>query len=123
MPQQHTTNVHINPVRINPTDVLRFVLELFTIFTLSLWGFVAWPFPWNLIVGILAPAVTILLWALFRSPKAVFSIDVYGKAVVEIAVLASVAFAWWNLGQPVIAVIVAILTALNGVISGRKEIS
>jgi hypothetical protein len=110
-------------VRVGPNDVLRFLLELFAIFSLGFWGFVAWPFAWNILVGIAAPAVAIVLWALFRSPKAVFRIDPFGRAIVEVIVMAAAAFAWWDLGQPVVAIVFAVIAAVSGVINGRKEFS
>lgn len=108
--------------KVSASDVLRFFLELFAFFSLCLWGFVTWPFPWNIAVGILAPLIAILLWALFRSPKAVFPIGVFGRAVVEIAVMASAALAWLSLGQPIVAIVFAVVATISGIISGRKEI-
>jgi hypothetical protein len=102
-------------------DILRFLLELFAFISLAIWGFLAWPFPWNIVVGIGAPLIAIVLWALFRSPRAVLQVDAYGKALIEIIVMATVAYAWWNLGQPVIAIAFAVVAAVSGVINGRKE--
>jgi hypothetical protein len=104
-------------------DILRFLLEIFAIISLGIWGFVAWPFGWNIVIGIGAPVIAILLWALFRSPKAVLHIDPFGKAIVEIAVMATAAYAWWDLGQPIIAIVFAVVAAASGVINGRKEFS
>lgn len=104
-------------------DVLRFLLEIFAFVSLGIWGFVAWPFAWNILVGIGAPALAILLWALFRSPKAVFRLDAYGKALIEIVVMTSAAFAWWDLGQPIVAVVFAVVALVSGILTGRKEFS
>jgi hypothetical protein len=109
---------------VGPHDILRFVLELFAFVTLALWGFLAWPLPWpGILVGIAAPAFAILIWALFRSPRAVFRLDPFGKAVVEIAVFGAAAFAWWDLGQPVVAIAFALAATVSGVLSGRREIA
>ena len=79
-------------IKLGPNDVLRFVLELFAFVTLGIWGFTAWPIPWpGVLVGIAAPAFAILVWALFRSPKAVFKLDPFGKAIVEIFVFGAAA--------------------------------
>ena len=104
-------------------DVLRFVIELFAFVSLAVWGFIAWPFPWNIVVGIAAPALAIVLWALFRSPKAVVRIDTFGKAIVEIIVMPAAAFAWWDLGQPVVAVVFALVALLSGIMTGSKELA
>lgn len=112
------------PVKTGANDILRFVLELFAFVSLGIWGFVAWPLPWpGILVGIGAPLFAILVWALFRSPKAVFTIDPFGKAIVEIFVFGAAAFAWWDLGQPIVAIVFAVVATVSGVISGRKELS
>jgi hypothetical protein len=111
-------------VKIGPNDVLRFLLELFAFVSLGIWGFLAWPLPWpGVLVGIAAPAVAILLWALFRSPRAVFRLDPFGKAVVEICVFGAAALAWWDLGHPVVALIFAAIATISGIVSGRKELA
>lgn len=112
------------PVKIGANDILRFILELFAFVSLGIWGFLAWPLPWpGILVGIGAPLFAILVWALFRSPKAVFKIDPFGKAIVEIFVFGAAAFAWWDLGQPIVTVVFALVATVSGVISGRKELS
>jgi hypothetical protein len=108
-------------VRIGFNDVVRLLVELFAFFTFAFWGFVAWPFPWNIAFGIVAPAFAILVWALFRSPRAVFHIDAFGKALVEIVIIGSAALAWLMLGQPLIAVVFGVVAVISGVIAGRKE--
>ncbi|TFD06705.1 DUF2568 domain-containing protein [Cryobacterium sp. TMT1-2-2] len=103
--------------------MLRFVLELFAFVSLGIWGFVAWPLPWpGILFGLATPAFAILVWALFRSPRAVFRLDPFGKAVIEIAIFGSAALAWWDLGFPIITVIFAVVATASGVISGRKEL-
>ncbi|MGN6426787.1 MAG: YrdB family protein [Leifsonia sp.] len=109
------------PFRIGPNDILRFVLELFAIVSLCIWGFVVWPLPWNIVIGIGAPVIAILLWALFRSPKAVLRVDPFVKAIVEIVVMGAAAFAWWDLGQPIVAVVFAVIATVSGIINGRRE--
>jgi hypothetical protein len=108
---------------VGPNDILRFVLELFAFVSLGLWGFLGWPLPWpGILVGIAAPAFAILAWALFRSPKAVFTLDPFGKAIVEIFVFGAAALAWWDLGQPIVAGVFAVIATISGVLSGRKEL-
>lgn len=118
------TQEPVQDVPFRANDILRFVLELFAFFTLGLWGFLTWPGPWqNVVVGIGAPVLAIVVWGLFRSPKAVFRLDPFGKALVEIIVFSSAAFAWWALGQPIVAVGFAIVAVVSGVINGRREIA
>lgn len=110
--------------KIGPNDVLRFLLELFAFVSLAVWGFVAFPLPWpGVLIGIGAPLAAVLLWALFVSPKAVIRVDPFGKALVEIAVFSATALAWWTMGQPIVAILTAVLAAVSGIINGRKELA
>lgn len=111
----------MNDVKIGPNDILRLVLELFAFVSLGIWGFATWPVPVNIVFGIVAPALAILLWALFRSPKAVIHLDPFGRALVEIVVFGSAAFAWWNIGAPLVGVVFGVVAVVSGVIAGRKE--
>jgi hypothetical protein len=111
-------------MKIGPNDILRFLLEIFAIVTLAIWGFTRWELPWpGVLIGIAAPAVAILLWALFRSPRAVFHVDAFGKAIVEIAVFGAAALAWWDMGQPIVAAVFAVVATVSGIINGRKELA
>ncbi len=115
-----TTNT---PVPVTALDVIRGMVELFAIVSLILWGLLGFAFPLpGLIVAIVAPALAILLWALFRSPKAVFAVDSYVKALVEIVVMATAAFAWFSLQQPIIGIVFLIVAATTGIINGLREI-
>lgn len=116
-----TTSHPQSDAKIGPNSILRLLLELFAIFSLGFWGFVAWPLPWNIVIGIGAPVIAIVLWGLFRSPKAVFRIDPFGRALVEVVVMAAAAFAWWDLGQPIVAIVFAVIATASGVINGRSE--
>jgi hypothetical protein len=110
--------------RIGIADVIRFVLELFAFVSLGIWGFLAWPGPWlNIVLCVATPLFAILLWALFRSPRAVVKLDAFGKALIEILIMGSAALAWLSLGQPIIAVVFGLAATISGVISGRRELS
>ncbi|MFB6609905.1 YrdB family protein [Agromyces sp. NPDC056379] len=115
---------HEQQPKIGPNDILRFFLELFAFVSLGVWGFLAFPLPWpGVAIGIGAPLLAILAWALFVSPKAVFRVDAFGKAIVEIAVFSAAAIGWWTLGQPIVAVVFAVVAAVSGIINGRKELA
>ena len=111
-------------VRLRPTDVLRFALELFALFSLGFWGYLAWPFPWpGLLFLIGAPVFAAVVWALFRSPKAVFPLDAVGRSLVEIFVMGAAVAVWFMIGYPVVGVTFGILAAISGVLTGRAEIT
>jgi hypothetical protein len=111
-------------MKITANDVLRFLLELFALFSLGYWGYLAWPFPWpGLLFTIGAPLFAAIVWGLFRSPKAVFPLDPVGRALVEILVMGSAVIAWLMLGYPIVGLAFAVVAVVSGVISGRREIA
>lgn len=110
-------------VRIGPNDVLRFALELFALFSLGYWGYLAWPFPWpGVLFMIGAPLFAAVVWGLFRSPKARFPLDPVGRVLVEAAVMGSAALAWWMLDHPIVAAVFAVVALVSGAINLRAEL-
>ncbi len=108
---------------LDAVDVLAFLCELFAFGTLAVWGFTAWPFPWNIVVGIAAPVVVILLWALFVSPRAVIAVHPFVRALVELLVYASATIVWWTSGSPWIGLAFAVVAVTVGLISGRRRLA
>jgi hypothetical protein len=105
-----------------PFDLLRFAVELFALFSLALWGYLAWAWPWPAIAFMLgAPGFAVVVWALFRSPRAVVPTDRVGRSLVEIAVMGAAAIAWAQLGHPVVAVVFALVAAVTGFVAARRE--
>jgi len=111
------------PVRVTALDVVRLLVELFALFTFAWWGFTAWPFAWNVLAGIAAPALAILLWALFVSPKAAVRVHPFVRAVVELLVFAAATVAWWTMGQVWIGLAFALVAVVSGVLVGRRRLS
>ena len=110
--------------QVGINDLLRFLLEIFAIVTLGIFGFTAFELPWpGVALGIGLPLLAVLLWGLFRSPKAVFRVDPFLKALVEIAVFSTAAIAWWIMGQPVVAIVFAVVAAVSGILHGRKQLA
>jgi hypothetical protein len=109
--------------RPSVVDVLAFVCLLFAFVTLAIWGFSTWPFPWNIVVGIGAPAVAILVWALFVSPRAVFAVHPFIRAVVELLVYASATLAWWNVGLTWVGLVYGIVAVVAGALAGRRRLA
>ncbi|WP_127476822.1 YrdB family protein [Microbacterium sulfonylureivorans] len=106
---------------LSAIDILAFVCELFAFASLAIWGFASWPFPWNIVAGIGAPVLAILVWALFVSPRAVFSVHPFVRGLVELLVYASATIAWWSLGQAWIGLAFGIIAVTVGVIAGRRR--
>jgi len=104
-------------------DVLSVLCGVFAFGTLAFWGFVAWDFPWNLVAGIGAPVVAILLWALFVSPRAVLAVHPFVRALVELFVYAAATIAWWALGHTWVGLGFAVVAVTVGVIAGRRRLA
>ncbi|MBO0984221.1 YrdB family protein [Rathayibacter sp. SD072] len=109
--------------RIGPNAVVRFLLELVALVTFGIWGFSSFEMPWSIVVGIGAPVLAALVWALFLSPRAVLAIDVYGRSLIELLVMGAAALAWLDLGQPIVAIVFGVIAIVSGVIAGRRSIS
>lgn len=108
--------------RITPNDALRLLLELFALFSLGLWGYLAWPFPLpGVFFMIGTPLFAAGVWALFRSPRAVFPLDPVGRVLVEIFVMGSAVGTWFMLGYPIVGLVFGVLAAVSGFVNGRHE--
>lgn len=108
---------------LDAVAIVAFLCELFAFGTLAVWGFTAWPFPWNIAVGIAAPVLAILLWALFVSPRAVFAVHPFVRAFVELLVYASATIVWWTSGSPWTGLAFAVVAVTVGLISGRRRLA
>lgn len=109
--------------RITALDVLRLLSELAAVAILMVWGFVAWPFAWNILFGLLAPALAILAWALFVSPKAVFTVHPFVRALVELLVFVSATMALWDLGLGWVGLAFGVIAVAIGVLHGRRTLA
>ncbi|GAB3029297.1 YrdB family protein [Parafrigoribacterium mesophilum] len=108
--------------RIGPNEVLRFFLELFALFSLGYWGYLAWPFPWPGVAFMIGtPLFAAIVWGLFRSPRARFPLDAFGRTIVEVAVMGSAALAWVMLDHPIIAAVFVVVAAVSGILNLRAE--
>jgi hypothetical protein len=108
---------------LSAIDLLAFLCEIVAFATLALWGFTMWPFPWNIVAGIGAPAVAILVWALFVSPRAVLAVHPFVRAFVELLVYAAATVAWWTMGSAWIGVAFGVVAVAIGVVAGRRRLS
>lgn len=108
---------------LSAIDIVAFVCEMFAFFTLALWGFTMWQFPWNIVVGIAAPIAAVVVWALFVSPRAVFAVHPFIRAFVELIVYASATVAWWLMGNAWIGLAFGVVAVTAGVLAGRRRLS
>jgi hypothetical protein len=108
---------------ITVLDVVRAIVLVLAIASLALWGFATWAFPWNVVLGIGAPLVVLLVWALFLSPKPVLQVHPYLRAIVELLIYVGVTIAWWSMDQALIGSAFGVVAIAAGVISGRRALS
>lgn len=102
-------------------DLLAFVCELFAFASLAIWGFAAWPFPWNIVAGVGAPVLAIAVWALFVSPRAVLAVHPFIRAIAELLVYLAATIAWWDLGLAWVGLVFGVVAVTVGVIAGRRR--
>ena len=68
-----------------------------------------------------SPILAIVLWGLFRAPKAVFRVDPFVKALIEILVMGTAAFAWADMHQWIVFGIFTLAAVSTGLIVNRRE--
>jgi hypothetical protein len=108
--------------QLRANDIVRFLLELFAFFSLGYWGYLAWPFPWpGVLFMVGAPLFAIVVWGLFRSPKAVIPLDPVGKALIEIFVMGAAVATWFMLGYPIVGAIFGIAALVSGIVNAKTE--
>lgn len=107
---------------ITALDVVRSIVLVVAVGSLALWGFATWPLPWNIVLGIGAPLIVILVWALFLSPRPVLRVHPFLRAAVELLIYVGVTIAWWLMDQPLIGVAFAVVAVGAGVVTGRRRI-
>lgn len=108
---------------LSAIDVVAFACEIVAFLTLAFWGFAGWPFAWNLLLGLGTPAVAILLWALFVSPRAVLAVHPFIRAVVELLVYAAATAALWDMGLAWVGLGYAVVAVAVGLVAGRRRLA
>ncbi|WP_311242929.1 YrdB family protein [Microbacterium sp. WCS2018Hpa-23] len=123
MPQDPASVPGVERPNFTALDIVRSIVLVVAVGTLALWGFALWSFPWNIIIGIGAPVVVILVWALFLSPRPVLRLHPFLRAAVELLIYVGVTIAWWLMEQPIIGIAFAVVAVGAGVVSGRRRIA
>ncbi|MFT4231586.1 MAG: DUF2568 domain-containing protein [Leucobacter sp.] len=77
----------------------RGVFHLVAVVSVTVWGFVAWPLPFpGALTGVGFLVLSVLLWALFLSPRPVLHVDRFAQALFELLLLAAAVAALLALG-------------------------
>lgn len=123
-PASSTQQAAVQQATIQPSDIIGWLVDATAFVVLGIWGFTQFAFPWPaLLTGIGAPVLAILIWALFLSPRAVFGVDAFGRALVNIALFSAAALAMIFMGWPwFVAAAFVVVAAAAGLISGRSQL-
>ncbi len=92
---------------------LRFLLELGGLVALGYWGFSTGTGDMRFLLGLAAPLLMALAWALFVAPRSVFKLSEAVKAVLGLVILEVCAVALALAGQTLLAVIYGVIVAAN----------
>ncbi|MGL3149508.1 YrdB family protein [Microbacterium sp. A82] len=112
----------VNRPNIAPLDIIRAVILVAAIASLVLWGFAMWAFPWNLVFGIGAPLLVLVIWALFLSPRPLLRLHPFVRAVVELLIYAGVTVVWWSMDQAWVGLGFALVAVTAGLFAGRRNL-
>ncbi|GAA2931526.1 YrdB family protein [Microbacterium luteolum] len=123
MPQDSAPVPGVDRPVITALDIVRAVVLVVAVASLALWGFASWSLPWNVVAGVGAPIVVLLIWALFLSPRPVLRVHPFLRAAVELFIYVGVTIAWWSMGQALIGTAFALVAIVTGVLSGRRTLS
>lgn len=121
MPEQ-TTTPGVKRPHIAPLEIIRTLVLVTALVTLGVWGFASWALPWNIVIGLGAPLVVLLIWALFLSPRPVLRVHPFLRALVELLVYVGVTLAWWSMGSVWAGVGFALVAVVSGLIAGRRSL-
>jgi hypothetical protein len=98
---------------------LAFVLELLMLVAFACWAFVAGHGSWaGTLAAVVIVVVAIALWAIWGAPKSARRLKMPGLLVFKLVIFGLAVVGLWAAGQPVWAVLLALLTALNLVLAG-----
>lgn len=104
-------------------QAVRGLFHLTAIVTITIWGFVGWEMPYpGILVGLGLLALSVLLWALFLSPRPVLATDRFGRALIELLLLAAGVASMLGLGVNwIIAVAFGVVGATLGFVASLRS--
>jgi len=106
-------------------QLLRGLCHLAAVLIITFWASQAWPLPFP---GLLAAAgalvLTVVVWALFLSPKPVLRTDRFGQALIELLLIAGSVAALLSLGANwVVAVVFGVAAVVIGYLGSTAPAS
>ena len=102
-------------------SAVRSVIHLLLILSISAWGFFAWPLPLpGALIGLGMLVATVLIWALFLSPKPVLGVDRFGQSIIELLLVAGAVAALLAIGVFwAIPVAIGVVAVIIGFVSAK----
>lgn len=104
--------------------LVRSACHLAIVIAITTWGFLAWPLPFpGLLTGLGFLAATVLVWALFLSPRPVLRTDRFGRALVELLLIAAAVAAILDFGWNwILAAALGVFAAAVGYIASTARV-
>lgn len=101
---------------------LRGVCHLATVIIITVWAFTAWPLPLaGIFMGFGALVLTVLIWALFLSPRPVLRTDKFGQSLIELLLIAGAVAAMLAMGVNwVVAALFGVVAAVLGLVASMR---
>ena len=105
------------------TQVLRAICHLGMVLVITFWALNAWPLPFpGLLAGAGALVLTVVIWALFLSPRPVLRTDRFGQALIELLLIAGAVGAMLSLGANwVVATVLGLIAAVLGFFASANQ--
>ncbi|HLX39292.1 MAG TPA: YrdB family protein [Ktedonobacteraceae bacterium] len=101
----------------NANLALRFLLELCVLFALGYWGFqTGQTMIVRIVLGIGAPVVAIVIWALLGAPKAPWQLKGASRFLLEVVFFGLPAVALFVVGQHILGIAFALVFVLNTIL-------
>ncbi|WP_449278272.1 DUF2568 domain-containing protein [Leucobacter sp. GX24907] len=96
--------------------LLRSACHLAAFIAITVWGFVSWPLPFpGVLTGLGFLVATVIIWALFLSPRPVLRTDRFGQALVELLLIAAAVAAVLDFGWNwILAAVLGLFAATVG---------
>lgn len=122
-----TETSRIEPAPTTPLapilQLLRAICHLTAVVMITWWALAEWPLPWpGLLAGAAFLVLSMVVWALFLSPRPVLRTDRFGQALIELLLIAASVGAMLGLGLHwAIAIGFGVIAAVLGYAAGPKR--
>lgn len=105
------------------TQLLRAICHVGAVLIITFWALNAWPLPFpGLLTGAGALVLTVLIWALFLSPRPVLRTDRFGQALIELLLIAGAVGAMLSLGANwIVAAALGLIAAVLGFFASTNQ--